>query len=237
MTLYNNFSEIGLLANELVTYYDTETLEEVFTIRIPTFKELYFGNTYTLLINLIKEYNEKGDDPLVKIRDIYGAAVRSSKGKIAKKMIERAFNNIAPKLEFYAGNYRVDKVDLPETVFFEILDILAIGIGLTEFKDFAQYEDPRERERAEKIKRIKRNGIKRSRDGGDPGSEVGFVEVFIAINREFDIPIEKQKEFNVWTLYKYFGYCQKLHAYRVNTVAAGNGLLKEKNSHKYFIMR
>lgn len=78
------------------------------------------------------------------------------------------------------------------------------------------------REREEKVRRIKNKA---------QNSNLDIERVLITVLKEFNLKMEDLLPMNMYTIFWYYKYAIKYGFYRIETVAAGNGLLKK---HKHF---
>lgn len=79
------------------------------------------------------------------------------------------------------------------------------------------------KEREAKVKRIKQ----KVEDGN-----LELDKVLAAVSKEYQFTIDDMLPMNMFTIFWYYTHALKFNNYRVETIAAGNGLIKK---HKYFI--
>lgn len=239
MNFNNNFSEIRLIANENIEFYDEdyEILFEIVPIKV---KDVYLDNDLIWFINFLEADIEdlKKNFAGIEIKthldfiNMVFMVINDTRKVSARTQIYNSLRKIVPQTTFKNNKIHFGEIEINEQIMQDIRFVLLkmFHKKIEEAEEFADEDDPKMAEfRAmqKKIAKIKQNAKKKN------SSSLSFKDVFAAILYEFpQYKLEDVFELNIYTFYYLFEYVGKIANYEVSKIAAGNGLAKK---HKYFI--
>lgn len=237
MNFNNNFSELLLLANQDIKFWNEEKDEE-FIMKPMLVKDVFFNDNLLWLINFLDNDIEEISKSIegVEIKDHYDFLILAlTLGEHRKEMkgfynlINNSLKLILPEFEFSGKQMFIDNTLLTKKLFKQINEIL---FKILEKEQIVIYETDdeftkKEKEAKLKVQKIKKNSQKNSNKG------TKLEDIFAAIIYEFpQYKISDLFELNIYTFYYLFKNVGKIANYEVSKIAAGNGLSKK---HKYFI--
>lgn len=234
----NNFSEIRLIANQNIEFFD-DNYNLMFEIVPVKVKDVYLDEDLIWFINFLDTSIEdlKKDINGFEIKnhldfiELVFTIINDTNQKTVRTQIYNSFKKIIPKTNFTNNKIHFGNIELDNKILQDIRKIILkmFNKNIEEFEEVEENEDPKMAEfRAmkSKIAKMKENKRKNS-------NSLGFKDMFAAILYEFpQYKLEDLFELNIYNFYYLFEYIGKIANYEVSKIAAGNGIAKK---HKYFI--
>lgn len=235
MNFNNNFSELLLLANQDITFWNEEGKE--FIVKPISTKDAFFNKDFLWLINFLEtevedlqkninsfEINSHYDF----LNFVLTLGEKREQMKDLSSTIKNSLKIIIPDFNFLEKRMFIGKIFFSRNLFDQVTEVI---FKMLQKEKIIIYETDDEATKKEKevkmrVQKIKKNSKKTNKS-------TSFEDFIAAILYEFpQYKIEDLFELNIYNFYYLFKYVGKIANYEVSKIAAGNGLSKK---HKYFI--
>ena len=232
----NNFSNLLLLSNQNIKFWDSEVEFEVVPIKL---KDLLFNESLSYLVSILDTELEQIQKNIkaIELKSHYDfihliLSLKDKRGEGEKQMgdsILKGLKTFIPDISFKSGSLQIKEIFVDSKLFQQIIEVMFKSIGRNRT---VIYEDDDEFTRMEKKAILRAERIRKNAKKEKEGNST-FEDSLIALVYEYpQYKIEDLFELNVFTFNYLFKYVGKIANYEVSKIAAGNGLAKK---HKYFI--
>lgn len=207
---------------------------ELINVKTPNLVE-YYSNTDLRKLEalLLTDVNEIIPQMLGSIADNYSELMISVKiSGVETELLEQFEIMTGCSVEkngvFYNG------VELSEDDMLEIRAALLIATGKMKLDGKLEGEEKEETELERKMREAEErvNQLKKTMTGKEEGRKVSAEEMIYLLVYELDMSIEDIRNLNYFGLVNFFDLSQRVPNDIISRIAAGNGMLNEKNSYK-----
>jgi hypothetical protein len=228
----NNVNKINLLRNE--DFYIMGTKDNKIRFLVPTLRDYTEDNDLTIFF-AARDLDWKTVKLNRTFNNYYELIIFFMAGDMYRDSIINTVLKFIPEARIGQDGIYIDKYKLNYEEFAFITDTWLVAMSAKKLDSLIEEStEPEEldpitkkmRESEEKIRRIKERN-KKETDGN-----FSLDKLMIAVIKEFGLTMKEIWDCNLYTLLWYYEHALRYNNYRVNSIAFGNGLIK---NHKYFI--
>lgn len=224
----HNINKLTMLANKQFYLVNLSKKKVYFTV--PSLQDFLYDTNLATFLTIwdldLKNFEE------FKVKNRYDLLMMFIKNQMYIDEIFTTVNKyiVDAKIENAGIMINGDRLILDELAF--IIQAWRIALGAEDIKvlDPAKEVEP-ELDEFEKMLKEREAKVKRIKQKVED-SNLELDKVLAAISKEYQFTIDDILPMNLFTIFWYYMHALKYNNYRVETIAAGNGLLK---NHKYFI--
>jgi hypothetical protein len=240
MNFKTNFSKLALLSNDKIfIYFDDKTVEFV-----PPNIKLYLNDNRflefkSLMKQDVKNFPIKDLGFIVENEyDIFIAILKADYIKYEAEFLLTYLNMIFPNIEFNNSRLEIKGIKITYEEYMLLLDFLEVSCAEKDFDDFMNKVEKKavevkvEKPLSDLEKRMKENeeklnSMKKKKNETRQGA-ITIDQIVIAIQYEFpSLRLDDIFKMNMFTLLNYWRYVGKVVDTQIQTIAAGNGLIKD----------
>lgn len=229
----HNVNKLNLLRNESLHLITEEEQKIIFFV--PTFRDYIEDDDLTFFFSA-RDLNWKEVELNRSFNDYYELIIFMAFNNLYSQSIINTITKFIPDSKILNTGVYVNSYRLSYEEFAFITDVWLVAMGAKKIDDITKQIETQEeldpimkkiRESEEKVRRIKQQAQEQKGDDG-----FSLDKLMIAVIKEFGLSMKEIWDSNLYTLMWYYEYALRFGNYRVNTIAFGNGLIKQ---HKYFI--
>lgn len=236
MNFRSNFDKFALIGSEPIKiYFENKTVTFV-----PPSVRMYFTDYDFVEFSILFKQNPKHFKREILLESFivnnrYEALLAIIESKYKKEMIFKYLKKLFPNIEYLNGDLCFDGIPLLPEEYEILVDFYEASCLETDFTDFmrkidinyqSQIEDEKTKEIQERLERAKKKNKKSEKNSGS--KTITIDQIVIGILFEFQsLKIEDVYNMNLFTFFEFWKYISKITDYKIQVVAAGNGLIKE----------
>ena len=223
----HNVNHLTLLRNKEFSFV-TSTKNKI-NFKVPTFEDYIVDSDLLTFLSLLDiDRSQFGE---LDVSTNYKLLLTLIHNQLYSNEIVFTLHKYIPGITVKNEGFYIDKVRLVSAELDFIILVWKISLGSKTLDDIAtNKEEEKELDEFEKIIREREEKVRRIKNKAQ-NSNLDIERVLITVLKEFNLKMEDLLPMNMYTIFWYYKYGIKYGFYRIETVAAGNGLLKK---HKHF---
>jgi hypothetical protein len=221
----HNVNTLNLLRNKDFVFINNRDTR--ITFKVPTFEDYITDNNLSTFLSLLEINKDQFDG--IDITSNLKLLLVLLQNNLYSLEILYVLNKYIPDFKAGANNLFVGKEALTSVELDFIISTWKVSLGSKAVEDL-KIEKEEEIDEFEKLIKEKEAKVRKIKSKAENGN-LDMERVVATVMKEFNFKMDDLLPMNMFTIFWYYRYAIKYSYYRIETIAAGNGLLKK---HKHF---